>query len=287
MPVVHISARRFASRALGAARLLAGATTESERVAAQGLLNVLATQGVVAERVRIPGPPEMRMSNDGMLLVGADIFHPSLLLVCLLQSIGFELEGRAFESGADGWYAWVVGPPAKVLEGRLLFATATFLCWAQREVDDNLQTSAHRDAMMLGVVVGIIGHFGQEAKRGEEKDALVLWAEPPSRPVLDDPLEVPVDGADGAPKEKPLAEGAAALRKLDFVKSFLQDWVEAGEMIGRVLGKLRARPAPKRRWHEDPRLGVPIQMRDYFRAAAAAAPITFTNKLRGRWVPFR
>lgn len=277
MPLVHIAARRLVPRALGAARLLAGATTESERAAAQGLLNVLATQGVVAERVRIPGPPEMRMSNDGMLMVGPDIFHPSLLLVCLLQSIGFEIEGRAFEDGANGWYAWVVGPPAKVLEGRLLFATATFLCWAQREVDDNLRTSGYRDAMMLGVVVGIIGHFSREAKRGEEKDALVLWAEPPSRPILDEPIAVPVDGAAGPPKEKSEPEGAKALKALNFVKSYLQDWVEAGEMIGQVLGKLRARPAPKKRWVEDPRLGVPIQIQDAF-YGSGTQNIRFTRR---------
>lgn len=282
MPLVHISARRLAARALGAGRLVAGATTEAELDAAQRLVTLLGNRGALAERIPIPSSPGMRVSNDGLLMVGKDLFVPGLLVVTLLQAIGFQCEGRPFEQETDGeWYVWAVGPREKVLEARLVFATALFFVWAQREVDVNLRKSDHRVGMMLGVVVGLIGHFSQEARRGEPKDAMVLWAEPPEKVVVEPP---PAEDGVGIPRAEP--EGQNALKGLSIVQMFFQDWIEAGQMMGQVLGCLRSRTPPKKRWFDDPRMGVPFQARDRFREGMASAPITVTN-MRGRWMPFR
>ena len=264
MPLVHLSARRLASRALGAARLLARATTEAERVAAERYLDILAGQGAMAEQLFIPAPPGVRMSNDGLLMLGNTIHVPGLLAIGLLQSVGFEGQGRAFEDGKEGWYLWMVGPQAKLLEARLVFAAAVFFVWAQREVDRNLQVSEHRDQMMLGVVIGVLGHFGQEAKKAEEKRAIILWAPPYENPSPR-AQSVPVAPGEVDPDVGTLKEPEATkvLKEVAADRESFQDWIDAGVMIGQVLGKLRTKP--KKRWTDDPLMGITLQMRDLFR----------------------
>lgn len=253
MSLTHISTRRIAPRLLAAYRLEENlGASEHERLAASRLRDVLSAHGLSAHRLVITDDPSVRLSNDGLLMQGNDLFVPSLVAVALGEVFGFAREGGSFERHGDTWTMWIVGPSSDVLDLRYAFATAMFLLsfayWRHTETSLVRPDEAHLTGfVLLAIAIGLIAGLGNKVREAEKYErAIVLWAPPPEDPNAHLRERISMDGVPGSAGRPPRSEpeAKASLDSVQKAGGLLRAEMERGHRLAVAVHRMRRSRAP-------------------------------------------